>query len=248
MPKSPKWNELACPLCKEPVAVDAVRCPHCQTNFTSAQLESRRKMRRFQWLGCGGITLVALAVVASCVPDTPGQQVQGASLSSTSPPKVSAVAPAYAGAKIEEDAVFFYHRIIDAMAPCDSASTAFAETAGDLGTSDGNIFESYSKAAEVRDQCEVVWNRIKAFEVPENLPSKEGGEAIGLCADAAFAKRQVGDLYTEILDGDFRPSKVAEAQERVNASQQQTFTCVAGLYSFVTAAGVPIERLKNDGQ
>ncbi|NBC35530.1 hypothetical protein GTZ99_03055 [Novosphingobium sp. FSY-8] len=53
MPKKPEWNETPCPWCKEPIAIAAVRCPHCQQTFTDAEIVKRKSDHRTAFgLGC----------------------------------------------------------------------------------------------------------------------------------------------------------------------------------------------------
>lgn len=69
MPKKPKWNEQACPACKEPSAADATICPHCRTAFTSEQVDARKKAHagqtKFGMFGCFGIIAI-IFLISTC--------------------------------------------------------------------------------------------------------------------------------------------------------------------------------------
>lgn len=64
MPKKPKSNEVACPRCKEPIALGAEVCPHCRTEFSPEEVATRKKQHRQNWLG-GCAVLIALAAIVS---------------------------------------------------------------------------------------------------------------------------------------------------------------------------------------
>lgn len=56
MSKQAKRNELACPFCKEPVNVEASRCPQCQADYTPEQVAERiaqnKKANKQTTIGC----------------------------------------------------------------------------------------------------------------------------------------------------------------------------------------------------
>lgn len=67
MPKKPKYNEAPCPQCREPVHLDAQRCPHCQAQYTAEDLAALKKDKNVATgvgLGCLGMVVVAVLVVA----------------------------------------------------------------------------------------------------------------------------------------------------------------------------------------
>lgn len=69
MPKKSKYNEIACPACREPVAYDATRCPHCQINFTDEQVAERKAEHgrgvKFGF-GCLGAIILGILAVSMC--------------------------------------------------------------------------------------------------------------------------------------------------------------------------------------
>lgn len=66
MPKKPKWNEVPCPFCKEPIAVSAQKCPHCQTQFSADDMVKRRKDHNIV-MGSGClILLIATGLLTWC--------------------------------------------------------------------------------------------------------------------------------------------------------------------------------------
>jgi hypothetical protein len=87
MPKKPKWNEVPCPQCKEPIAPSANRCPHCQTDFTPAQVEQRTKDHsngiKFGCAAMLGIVLL-LGWCTSPAPEQPAE-ITGSSITDTAP-------------------------------------------------------------------------------------------------------------------------------------------------------------------
>lgn len=77
MPKKPKWNEQACPACKEPAAADATICPHCRTVFTSEQIEARKKthasITKAGGFGCLGIIAILFLISMCSGPEEDGR-------------------------------------------------------------------------------------------------------------------------------------------------------------------------------
>ncbi|MFD2578784.1 zinc ribbon domain-containing protein [Novosphingobium colocasiae] len=66
MPKKPKLNEVACPKCKEPIAVDAEICPHCKSVFTADEVASRKKGHaQAKAFGCGAV-IMGVLLIAMC--------------------------------------------------------------------------------------------------------------------------------------------------------------------------------------
>ena len=66
MPKTPKWNEVRCPKCREPMAPSASRCPHCTTEFSADDVAKRQ---RGHWLGMAGgllLLLICIFMLAWC--------------------------------------------------------------------------------------------------------------------------------------------------------------------------------------
>ena len=67
MPKKPRWNELPCPECKEPVEVDAKRCPHCQGVYPDSWVDARRASHASgQKAGVGCLVVVGILLLGTC--------------------------------------------------------------------------------------------------------------------------------------------------------------------------------------
>ena len=62
LPRKPKYNEVSCPKCREPIGVDASICPHCRTEFSEQEVAERKRSQKFG-VGAGCLTLLALVLM-----------------------------------------------------------------------------------------------------------------------------------------------------------------------------------------
>lgn len=73
MKKQPKLNDQPCPFCKEPVSADAIRCPHCQADYTTEQVAERKaaakKNSRSMGIGCLVLVILMFFFVSTCSDD-----------------------------------------------------------------------------------------------------------------------------------------------------------------------------------
>ena len=81
MPKKAKWGEIPCPECKEPVAWNATRCPHCQAIYSAAQIEARKKANETtgKW-GLGCLAVIGIFLIGMCaLPDSNNNEAHSSS-------------------------------------------------------------------------------------------------------------------------------------------------------------------------
>lgn len=253
MPKKPRWNEAPCPECKEPVAVEARRCPHCQAVYTPQYIDERKKQHsRSQKFGFGCLAILAVLLIAMCsVGETEdantGSEKTGSSKHSDSEatispddtdhwPKAGTASPALVAAVKE-----LHDGIMGASASCDAASKNLADIAGGLTEGRTSVYDGYGAANRSEDACRSSWTEMGDVAIPAALTgtiAEQAEKTRDVCRDAMLAKQMGASTMQEVFDGNFKPSKMQEMQEQANAAQAGTLACVANLFTVAGMAGV----------
>ena len=226
LPKKPKWNEVACPKCKLPIAVDASKCPHCQTEFSESEMKERFKSnRQATALGCVSLIVLALAIAwcsaPASVPDKPTETAKA-------------------------DAIEIFRKVIDVGDPCDRAASAMASA---LAT--GNSVDSYRAADDAESACLPVFTNLSAIDVPSSL-GKEAHETmkktLAACENAYVARWSAAGTIKKALDGDNRPSTVVELERSAADASNGSTMCGMGLAAVAMSLGATQADLgiKND--
>lgn len=241
MPKKRKWSEVSCDACREPIAVDAKRCPHCLTDFTPEQVAARKKQHGKELkVGCGALlTIVALlAIVGQCTNSGEADvgNETGAAPTAAKSPSQSAKA----------DAAAFYGNVVSAMAPCDAGGKRSAEVADLIRTGRASVFDGYTASREQADGCRESSSRFIGMDAPASFTGDAevaADKAIKVCGDAAIMKQMAGETMMEIYDGEAKPSKVAELKDRIQSAQGGILACVANAMDAATKAGADLKEL-----
>lgn len=242
VPKKPKWNELPCPECKEPVASDAARCPHCQAVYSAEQIEARKNLHKSsqKWsFGC--LAIVGILVVGTCA--TMGDEEEAAEFSSSSGSANEIPEAGSASATVTTAMTEFNDSIMAAVSGCDAAGEALAEASEGLTTGATSIYEAYSLASGVEDACRESWNRVSDIDVPSEFEGRArdaAEEALETCENAMIAKQMAGAAMKEVFDGDMRPSRMEDAQQKAEVAQAGTLACVAAIFDTASKAGVEL--------
>jgi hypothetical protein len=218
MARKSSFNDIPCPYCKEPVAAAATKCPHCHSQYTASEIDTRKKqMQHGLGVGCVSVAVILLLLGWCSSPDTPK------------------VIPETPGATAKADAVGVYKQVMSTVAACDAASTAMANR---LQSADP--VSSY-RAAEVAEmECLGVRTKIKEISVPESLGSaahKRMSEALENCSNAYLARWSGTKAIKEFLDGDTSVSKLSDVRADADAVSSGAILCAAGLVGGAMAAG-----------
>jgi hypothetical protein len=246
MPKKPKWNELPCPECKEPVAFDAKRCPHCQAVYPDSWIEARKASHGSnQKVGLGCLAIVVILLLGMCVfgggeRKSVDDRINGEELSVQAPAPGSAT-PAVAAAvkKLHDD-------IMAGVSACDVAGKELAERADGFTTGATSMYDGYRLASRVEESCRESWRQVSQIQAPSALTGaarKSAEEAIDTCENAMIAKQMSGRAMKEVFDGDMRPSKVEDSRQKADTSQAGTLACVAGIFDTAGKAGVDLAKI-----
>lgn len=225
--KKANWNEVACPKCKQPLNVAASRCPHCQAEFTDAEVAARKKEHRGGLMfGCGFLILVMLTL-GWCV----SRGDDGESAISTGSAK--------------GDAIALYKEVIRIVEPCDAAMTSVAKV-----SEQHDVVAAYRAVEQADKVCLSTGTDIKAIGVPASFDDENKDMAkktLDICHDAYLNKWAGAHKFKEILDGDNSVSAQAELQDIMQNIKSGSTICVGGLVSLATAQGATEVDLGLDG-
>ncbi len=244
MAKAAKRGEALCPNCREPSPADAVICPACKLTFTQAQRESRQQASAYATeapkadgkattVGCIGLVSVVL-LLATCIGgDKKDKDAPAATAGAAASPEAA-----------KGDAIATYKAVIVATASCDAASSAMSNV-----MQSGDVVQAYRAADRAEEACLGTGSKIRAIDVPDNL-SKEHRTAIEdalEACDTGYVMKWAGARKLKaIIDGDNRPSDLAELQDTTDQMQRAQLLCVGGLVSVATALGATEKDLGID--
>lgn len=243
MPKIAKRGEALCPTCREPSSTDAVVCPNCQLTFTQAQIDARKQAGEYassvqkgdkKWLTVGCLGLVAIVFIIALV--------SGSGEKSDKAP-VAAAAAIKSDAKL--DAIRIYKSVISTTADCDAASSKLA---GALKA--GEPVLAYRVADRAESVCLKVPGEIRAIEIPDSITGENRAaveSSIEACDHAYLMKWDAAKKFKAVIDGDTRPSALAELQETTEGIQGSQMVCGGGLVAVAVSLGATEADLGTDG-
>ena len=239
MPKSLKWKEVRCRACREPIAVDATRCPHCQTHFTAEEVAKRKRdQTQGAAAGCGCLAVVGIVIASLTMCSSGHQQVAPKSVAKAGvPQKNEPPAPA----ELQAATTTFYRDIMSAMQPCDAGGKKAAIVARQIGKARASVYDGYAAAKEMVDGCRNSEEAIAAVTYPGEFTGEikdAADKVVETCRDAATMKQMAGETELEVYDGDMKPSKVSELKERIDAGQAGVLQCVVLGMQLAGKAGV----------
>lgn len=128
------------------------------------------------------------------------------------------------------------------MDPCDTR----VGRAGDAMRT-GDLYAAYDVVTQAQAVCEAASRDISAIPIPRSAKGdarKALIEARDRCSTAMFAKRQAMGKVARVVDGDARPSAVAEARRENELASTMTLGCVAAFAQAAEKAGYTLPELK----
>lgn len=127
------------------------------------------------------------------------------------------------------------------MEPCEKSQQYLAEVLGRPGA----LVQSYQMAAQGQQVCFQSRTGIQQIRAPDALSERAAKlttEGLELCADAMLARLTFMSIAAKVIDGDRRPSRLAEAQAQNQAAVATTLQCVAKLTEGAMADGLKLEK------
>jgi hypothetical protein len=211
----------ACPKCKKQIDLGASVCPYCRSAFSDEEMQIRRTTNKDSTknglVGC--IVIIGLIAVISTCSGAGGDK------------KTKAISPK----DNKSAAISLYQGLIASTRECDAAA---AKMAGPLEK--GDVVGAYREASSTEDACLSTSSAIRKLEVPESFDGKRKGDAekaIETCENAYLMKWSGAKSLKKALDGDTRPSVIAEIQDTAKAVQAGQMLCAGGLMSVAMSYG-----------
>lgn len=128
-------------------------------------------------------------------------------------------------------------------APCDTTGKNLADYLGRRGAS---IYDAYDLANSANRICGETATNIGQLRAPTEIPAAQRTaftEALQTCRNAYYAKSSAFSQMADVLNGDMRPSAVAEARQASERSQAGTMLCGLGFLKAVNDAGLSLEEV-----
>ncbi|MES2042579.1 MAG: hypothetical protein V4475_01820 [Pseudomonadota bacterium] len=155
-----------------------------------------------------------------------------------------AVAPARDARKT--DFLAMYRQVLSTAGPCDSANKRAGNRLQDVSRGNASLVDAYTEAKDGQAECETAWLAMGKIEAPASLTgdvARDTDKALESCSTAYFSRKQSLEVMMEVVDGDMRPSRVAEYKEKAQGAQTLTMLCVLGLSQAGMALGIDAKEL-----
>jgi hypothetical protein len=142
----------------------------------------------------------------------------------------------------------WYDNLLVVGQPCDQAHETLSKQFAAMSVGRGDRFAAYQLASNAKEICQTNWlafNDLDESTIPEAAQDK-AEEANETCKMIYFSKKEAAEQMMEFLDGDTRPSVVAEIKENADYAEQATLRCAAQGLQALTASGYDLEELAED--
>lgn len=211
----------ACPTCKKKIDLDATVCPYCQSSFTDSEMKERRDVHSANMKngGIGCLVLIGLIAAISMCSGSGSEKK-----TSTAKPEDNKAA-----------AITLYNDMISATSNCDAAASQMAAP-----LKDGNIVGAYRAAEVAEAACLGTPTKIRDISMPDGFDDKrkaDAEKALEACENAYVMKWSGAKSLKSALDGDMRPSVIAEMQDTAKGAQAGQFLCAGGLMTVAMSYG-----------
>ena len=203
-------------------------------------VEPKKKRGCGFWLLVGLAIFVGLGVISSIFGPTPEERAE---MEAEREAKNAAVAESQKKAAKE-----WYDKLLLIGQPCDQAHATLSNQFAAMSVGRGDRYAAYQLASNAKEICQANWLAFSDLDesvIPEAAQDK-AEEANETCKMIYFSKKQAAEQMMEFLDGDTRPSVIAEIKENANYAEQATLRCAAQALKALTASGYDLEELAKD--
>lgn len=133
--------------------------------------------------------------------------------------------------------------MVGATKPCDQASQKLADEVRRLGNG-GFALTAYQLATAARKICWDASTQLRGLDASAVTPrvTRQALEkSIDGCATAYWAKSAAMMQIAEVLDGDFRPSKITSARQMADTASGQALSCALTFLAAAEEAGASLQ-------
>lgn len=110
----------------------------------------------------------------------------------------------------------------------------------------GNAYAAFAPVKAAGEACKSVWLEMGRIEIPRSAKGdvkKAMQAAQDTCESAAYQKKEAMEQMAKVLDGDMRPSAMAELQETLERGKALASGCWIGFMSAADDAGLTLPEL-----
>lgn len=192
-------------------------------------------------MGVGGALLPDPATTPAKPADKPAEKA--------SKPEAKPAAPVVDAEAVKSQTLALWKQVVAATEVCDKANGTAGEVVGRISSGRASVYDGYNSAKQAEQVCRDATMTLGDLEPPAAVKGdtrQKFSKALENCQLAYVGKQMAMEKMAKILDGNMRPSAVAEFQETAQAAQSGALVCAAGFMTAADAAGVKIEDLKLD--
>lgn len=134
-----------------------------------------------------------------------------------------------------------WRRVKSSMESCDAPLRRAGEVVGT-----GNVYAAFGPVKAAGEACKAVWIGMDRIEIPRSAKGevkKALSDARETCSTAAYLKTEAMEQMAKVLDGDARPSVMADLQDKMQRGGDLSSGCFVGFLGAAGEAGLTMPEL-----
>lgn len=199
--------------------------------------------RRHRMMLAGAAFVIGLLVIGLTAPDP---KPESKAPTKAAPARVAA--PPAAMDTRKRDFLAVYRLVIATAQPCDDANKKAVDLLQGITSGRTSMVDAYVAAKDAEGACETAWLSMGKIETPGSLTGDvraDTAKALESCDTAYFSRKKSLEVMMEVVDGDTRPSRVAEYKDQTNSAQQQAMMCILGISAAGLKLGISVKELEH---
>lgn len=145
----------------------------------------------------------------------------------------------------EGDVAGWYRGLIAKGKPCEDAAEILQKHFAAMAAGGGSRFKAFDAAKATEEICRADWSAMREVEPPKGLTAagrNTAKEVVERCSSSAFSRKRLAEGVQIVLDGDYRPSAVAEVRERGDQVTRNVLGCASGIFKLGSDQGFETTR------
>lgn len=134
-----------------------------------------------------------------------------------------------------------WRQVKGSMESCDASLRRAGEVVGA-----GNAYNSFGPVKAAGETCKAVWLGMDRIEIPRSAKGdvkKALSDARDTCSTAAYLKTEAMEQMAKVLDGDARPSVMADLQDKMQRGGDLSSGCFVEFLGAAGKAGLTLPEL-----